>query len=196
MAPRWYVARTEPKAEFLAASELGRDGFEVFFPRVKDPRPRARRTEMPLFPGYLFLQWDPDVQRWPSFRPGHRILGWVSFGGEIPWLPDESMAALREHSANINRQGGLWRRFRAGERVQVMSGNLVGLAEVVKEAKSPQARVQVLLQFMGRLVPTHVPWEDLQPIAESGPGNRRAPRRTRGKTRWLPGFGPATSAAH
>ena len=31
----WYVIRTTPRAEYLAASELVLDGFEVFFPTLK-----------------------------------------------------------------------------------------------------------------------------------------------------------------
>ena len=195
MAPRWYAARTEPRTEFLAADELTRDGIQVFFPRVKLPQPRTNQAYIPLFPGYLFLRCDPEAERWPSFRPAHRIIGWVRFGGEIPWLPDEVIEALMEQSEAINRQGGLWRRFQAGEKVQVVSGHLEGLAEVVKDAKSPQARVQVLLEFMGRLVKAHVPWENLRPVEEREIVRSTAPRRTRGRNRWVKEFRPAAGVA-
>ena len=193
MGLRWYVARTQPRAEFLAANELVRDGHQVFFPRVKAVLPRVGHPDLPLFPGYLFLQCDPDNGGWPSFRPAHRIIGWVRFGGEIPWLPDETVTALMERSEMINRQGGLWRQFLPGDKVDVVSGTLNGMAEVIEAAKSPHARVQVLLQFMGRIVRAQIPWENLRPIEDPGMERPRHPRRTRGKGRWVRDFRPAST---
>ena len=45
MEPRWYVVRTETRAEYLAAAELARDEFEVFFPRIKSPHDRIGHDE-------------------------------------------------------------------------------------------------------------------------------------------------------
>jgi transcription antitermination factor NusG len=123
------------------------------------------------------------------------MIGWVKFGGEIPWLPDEIMSALIERSELINREGGLWTRFQPGEKVQVVSGHLEGLAEVIRGAKSPNARVQVLLEFMGRQVRAQVPWDSLRPIDDHPVEKQRAPRRTRGKNRWVREFRPAAIAA-
>ena len=167
MALKWYAARTEPRAEFLAAGELGRDGFELFFPRVKSPHPRHGHSDAPLFPGYLFLRVDPEGDGWPSFRPGHRILGWVSFGEEVPWLPDDFVADLMERLEKISREGGMWWRFQAGQKVRVVEHSIASIAEVVEDAQSPQSRVKVLMEFMGRLVSAQVPWEHLWPVEES-----------------------------
>lgn len=204
IGPRWYVARTEPRAEFLAADELERDGHEVFFPRVRAPRPRLGHTDMPLFPGYLFLRCDPESEGWPSFRRAHRIAGWVGFAGEVPSLPDEVVAELMERWDTINRQGGFLKRFQPGEKVRIVAGSLMGLAEVVEAAKLPRASVKVLVEFMGRLVQAQVPLQHLEPIeglsfdhkprAYQAPAYQptqkpRRPRRTRGKGRWVQGFG-------
>ena len=195
MGSKWYVARTEPRGEFLAAAELARDGFEIFSPRVKEPTSRRRHADYPLFPGYLFIRWDLEAGEWPSFRRVHRITGWVRFGGEIPWLPDEVVAGLMERWETINRQGGVLKRFPPGEKVRIVSGSLQGLAQVVEEAKSPQARAKVLLQFMGRLVQAHVPWESLRPLDNQPADGTRIPRRTRGGGRWIRGFGPSAPAS-
>ena len=194
MAARWYAARTEPRAEFLAATELGRDGLDVFLPRIKAHLPRNRHPDTPLFPGYLFVRLDPEDEGWPTFRPAHRLLGWVSFGGEIAWLPDEAMGALVERVKTINREGGLWQRYQRGDKVRVVTHNLDSLAEVIEEATTPQGRAKVLLQFMGRMVQAQVPWEDLLPVQEI-PAMKQPPRRrTRGGGRWLRGFGPAAAS--
>ena len=190
MGLRWYVARTEPRAEFIAAEELGRDGYDVFFPRIIETNPRPGRTETPLFPGYLFLHCDPEAEGWPSFRTGHRITGWVSFGGEVPCLPERDLAALKEGLALVNRQGGILRKLSPGDKVHVDAGNLQGLAEVIEGTKSPRARANVLLWFMGRLVQAQVPLEHLRLLEDRPEETQRLPRRTRGKGRWVGGFRP------
>ena len=190
MALGWYVIRTEPRAEYLAVSELGRDGFEVFFPRVNTAFHRLGHTDTPLFPGYIFLRWDPENEGWPSFRLAHRVSGWVSFEGVVPVVPDEVITELSRRVDEITGGEGLWRRFRRGEKVRVVSSTLDSLGEVVEEAKSPHARAKVLLQFMGRLVQAQVPWDALQPLEEHPVGKQRFPRRTRGKGRWTQEFRP------
>lgn len=189
MPRRWYIVRTKPRAEYLAAKELRRDGFEIFSPCVKSPS-RISYADTPLFPGYLFLRCDLEDERSSLIRQAHHVTGWVSFGGEIPSIPDEVVSALTERAEAINREGGLWRRFRPGELVQIVSHNMQGLAEVVEEAKSAHARVKVLLSFMGRLVSAQVPWENLQPTEDPPAKTDRSSRRTRGRGRWTQGFGP------
>ncbi len=120
--------------------------------------------------------------------------GWVSFGGEVPSVPDEVVSVLRERAEAIDREGGLWRHYRPGETVRIISNNIESLAEVIEEAKSPQARVKVLLSFMGRLVSAQVPWENLQPTEDLSSEKLRPTRRTRGRGRWIQGFGPRAAA--
>ena len=196
MTKRWYVIRAKPQCEYLAADALGRDGFELFFPRVQTPRPRAGRADMPLFPGYLFLRYDQERQDWPSVRRLPGILGWVRFNGVVPPVPDEVIAELAHRVEAINGGGGLWARFQPGDKVRVVSGNMESLAEVLEEPRSPQDRVRVLLDFMGRLVPAEVPWLNLQPISQTLITNphRGGRRRTRGKGRWIRGSGPRAVA--
>lgn len=191
MGLKWYAARTEPRAELLAARELSREGYEIFLPRVRNPQPGIGYSYAPLFPGYLFLRCDPEQGRWPYFRRSHRILGWVGFGGEVPCLPDDIVAELKESTERINQDGGLRQRFRPGDEVRIVSKSLHGLAQVVEDTK-PDMRVKVLLSFMGRLVLTQVPREDLQIIGDQPWKKPRVPRRTRGKGRWIRPLG-ATS---
>ena len=189
MGFNWYVVRTEPRAEFLASDELRREGVEVFFPRFKSVHPKFGTVETPLFPGYLFLRCDPDGAGWPKLQIARHIAGWVTFGFERPWLPDYVVSELMEQWETIKQQGGNIRRFSVGDKVNITAGSLRGLAEILQEAKLPNVRARVKLQFMGRLVEAQVPWEYVE-SAESDPApdqeNRRL-RRTRGKGRRIRG---------
>jgi len=189
MVQRWYVVRTEPRGEYMAASELGRAGFEALLPCVNSPHPRAGHGDIPLFPGYLFLKCDLEEGAPQLSTVAPHVSGWVRFGDIVPPLPDEFVPSLTHHLATMSRDGGLWRRFRRGEIVQITAGSVQGLAEVVEEPRSPHDRVRVLLDFMGRLVKAQVPWQSLKPVEDEPNPNQRGPRRTRGHGRWIQGFG-------
>ena len=67
--PRWFVAHTHPHAEGKATTHLNRQGFGIYFPRYLKRRRHARRIETvaaPLFPRYLFVAIDLNIQRWRS----------------------------------------------------------------------------------------------------------------------------------
>ena len=190
MPQRWYVIRTEPHSEYLAVSELEGDGLQIYFPRVKTVRPRPGHADSPLFPGYLFIRCDLEGTGQPSLSRAPHVSGWVRFGGIAPAVPEKVISELAQRVESLNREGGLWTRFRPGQKVRVMSFNLESAAEVVEDAKSPHGRVRVLLDFMGRLVSAQLPWQDLRPITDDSSEQHRGPRRTRGRGRWIQGFGP------
>ncbi len=192
MALNWYVLRTRPRSEYLAARALEREGFERYFPQLVTSKRGAGRTEMPLFPGYLFVRYDFNDATRASVQRLSGILGWVKFNGHAPSIPDEVVAEIDRRVESVNRAGGLWRRFRIGDKVRVVSGKMEGLAQVLEEPDSARSPVRVLLEFMGRLVPAQVPWHSLQPVYETSlpTGHHHLQRRTRGKGRWIRGFGP------
>ena len=190
MPRQWYVVRSEPRAEYMAASELDRAGFEVLLPRAKTPNPRNGHTDIPLFPGYLFLRCDLAEEAPPIRLTAPHVSGWVSFDGVVPSLPDDFVSSLMLRLTALSEEGGLWRRFRRGEKVQVVTGSLHELAEVVEEPKSPQARVRVLMEFMGGVVTANVPWENLRAVEDEPNLPIKSHRRTRGRGRWIRGFGP------
>ena len=196
---KWYVIRTTPLGEYLAASELERDGFEVFFPRFRAPVLRPSHEDAPLFPGYLFIRCDPEADGWPYFRPAHRISGWVRSDNEIPVVPDHVMDILMRDLKSLAGDEGFWRRYVPGEKVNVVSKSMQASAVILEEPRSPESRVKVLLEFMGRMVHAQIPWDNLRPIddvLEEAQQATKAPRRTRGRNRWIRGHGPRLATGH
>jgi len=194
VAAKWHIIRTKPRAEYIAASELGRDGLEIFFPRIKVAHPRMGHTDDPLFPGYLLIKCHVTGEDRPMFRERHQVLGWVRFGDEIPSIPDDAVEEIFDQLESTNISGGLWKSFLPGEQVRVVTKNLDTLARVIEGAKSPSSKAKVLLHFMGRLIQAEVPWENLRSTEESSKGIVRLPRRTRGNGRWTRGNGPRENA--
>ena len=190
MALEWYVVRIQPRAEYLAASELDRDGHEIFFPCIKSEYASPGHSDRPLFPGYLFIRLDKEKDGWPSFRTAHRVAGWVKFQGSVPTIPDEVINGLARQLDEKHGGDGLWRRFQPGNLVKIVTGVLEGTGEIVEEAKSPTGKTKILLEFMGRMVEVKVPWEALQLAGKPGADVPKSSRRTRGKGRWTRQYRP------
>jgi hypothetical protein len=119
----------------------------------------------------------------------------LRFGGDTPSLSDEVIISLKEHYATANHDGGRRGRFLAGEKVHITSDPFQGLvAQVVENnTTSPNARVMVLLAFMGRMVRAQVPVHDLLKMEGQWPRDKgtgrdakpkiTATRGTRGRKR-------------
>ena len=192
MARRWHLARTGLRGEYAASDQLRSLGVEVFFPCVLTPHPRPGRDDAPLYPGYLFLRLDRNEDRAPLLRMVPQMRGLVSFGGEVPSVDDEVIDAIAEQVSAINADGGLWTSPAHGAQITVTVGRTELPAQVVDHNASPRARVRVLLEFFGRQVPAELSAGSAA-FAGHGPLGRilrpRVPRRTRGRRRWIQGYG-------
>lgn len=186
--PGWYLARTKPMSEYVAAHSLARRGYRLFLPLVRTPRPRPGRDNAPLFPGYIFVHRDIE-ETLPPIGQMAGFIGWVEFDGSLPSLSHKAVEQLRERVRDIDDVGGHWERYKPGQQVRLVSGEIESLAEILEEPKSPNFPVQVLMSFMGRRVPARVPWKQIQPLNMAA-DNLPLSRRTRGRGRWIKGFGP------
>ena len=192
----WYVVRTRPNCERLAVSALTQERFEPFFPRVSIPAGDHRSRRVALFPGYVFIHCDIKNHNLPIVSRLAGVQGWVKCGNDVPEVPEDVIIELRRRVETLHRSGGLWERFRVGQLVRVSQGKLEGLAKILTEPRSPQDRVRILLDFMGRQVPAIVPWHSLSPASEGAEQSTSFPvgRRTRGRGRWIRGHGQRAPA--
>jgi transcriptional antiterminator RfaH len=166
MAPRppWFLAQLRPNALRLALDHLDRQGFSVFCPRQMETRRRAGRfieVEAPLFPGYVFITFDPDTAPWRAINSTRGISRLVTFGAASPSpVPDALIQALM---ARCDETGALvpQAQFAAGEQVKLVGGPFADFAAKV-ETMAAQSRVWVLLDIMGRQTRLAVPTSQLQ----------------------------------
>ena len=126
MKQGWYLARTKPLSEYVAASALRRYGYGLYFPRVKTPRPRRGYDDAPMFPGYLFVRHEQDGLALPPVARIAGLIGWVQFDSVVPRVPDEVITELGLRLNEINTTGGYWTRFKPGEKVRVYTNQVHG----------------------------------------------------------------------
>jgi transcriptional antiterminator RfaH len=155
MTSRWYVVQTQTHAESKAVEHLARQGFGAYLPRYLKRRRHARKVELiaaPLFPRYLFVAVDLEMQRWRAIHSTSGVSRLVCNGDEPAPVPLDVVTALqqREDAAGFVT---LERRpqFTPGERVRVVDGiftDSLGLFEGMAD----RDRVAILLDLLGRKV--------------------------------------------
>ena len=156
---RWYAVNTQPCQEARADENLRRQRFHSWLPRLRRVRKHARRTDhvlAPLFPGYLFVRLDPEIERWRSINSTFGVIRLLC-NGDIP-LPVAD--GLVEEIMQRRDESGLvvlpTRRVAIGKTVKVGSGSFAQLEGLVQEMPR-RDRVILLLNLLGRKVRASVP---------------------------------------
>ena len=166
LAERWYCVYAQPNKERFAALNLERQSYSCFLPTVIKTTRHARRVtkvRSALFPRYLFIKLDPQVQAWRPIRSTFGVSALVMEDDRPKPVPLGVVENLQEA---VSQDGYVDFRHEAkvGQRVRLLSGpfaNLVGRLEHLDE----KGRVSVLLDILGgqRVVTTNK--ASLLPIA-------------------------------
>jgi transcription antitermination factor NusG len=152
----WFVVHTHAKKEFLASANIQRQGFETFFPTFIYTYPRVGDRLRPLFPNYLFVQFDPDTDHWYPLchTTGVRRLFSTypqmqrkQFNGYLKPTPvsDQLIASLREQVVQVPKQPSI-PVIEPGTTVRVVSGHFEGRQGICSWANN--RRVALLLDVL------------------------------------------------
>jgi transcriptional antiterminator RfaH len=155
----WYCARTKPKSEHIAASNLrASSNIEVFHPRLRSTQTTrtgiVRRITEPLFPGYLFVRCNL-FESLDRIRHTFGISSLVSFGLRIPPVPESVIEELME-CFEADETLLMHRHPAPGDVVNVTTGAFYGMQAIVLRSWPAKRRVQVLLDILGRPTPMEV----------------------------------------
>ncbi len=164
----WYVIQTKTRNEEQVRDVLTRKGIEVYLPLVRVHRvnPRARPIA-PFFPRYLFVRVDlPSVGVSAlNWAPG--VVRLLEFDGIAAVVPDFVIEQIRQRVPQVEREGQLGLGpFHPGDRVRITAGPFRDLEAVFDRALSPNGRMQVLIEFLGRLVRGEVDLEALEKVEQ------------------------------
>lgn len=151
-AKSWYLVYAKPRQEQIARVNLERQKYEVYLPLARQVRRRGgRRLFMvaPLFPRYLFVHLDREIDNWAPIRSTTGVVSLVRFGQTPAPVPDDLVDYLRAredpdglHVVSIDE-------YKRGARVRVTVGGLTGY-EGIFVAPTSRQRVVVLLEILGK----------------------------------------------
>ena len=162
----WCVAHTHPLKEGVAKQHLLEQGYAVYLPQFKKTRRHARKVEevlKPLFPRYLFIGIDIENTQWRRLN-STRGISYLLMNNDI--TPARISTQLinqlkaQEVSNEIVSVASLIH-FTKKDKVRILEGAFKDQVAVF-EAFDDKARVQLLLNFMGREMKVTLPTDAVE----------------------------------
>jgi transcriptional antiterminator RfaH len=157
----WFAVQTLPRAEDKAREHLTQQNYEPSLPRLRKRRRHARRVDVvlrPLFPGYLFVHFDPTRDPWRAINSTVGVIRLVGFGDAMVPVPDKVIAALRSLEDEKGIIVGAGPALKPGQSVRILDGALVDQIGVLLEGSGIE-RVRLLVRLLGREVKVVLPGE-------------------------------------
>jgi transcriptional antiterminator RfaH len=157
---QWYAVRTQVAAEGKANANLRRQGFETFLPRFRKQRRHAHKVETvlaPVFPRYLFVNFDIEAQPWRCINGTFGVISLVSFGLLPSAVPAKIVEAIRSGCDTDGIMELPEPCFAPGQELLIERGplaNLVGLFERI----SGERQVVMLVEMLGRALRVALPF--------------------------------------
>lgn len=149
---RWFVVQTKPNGTRLARENLGRQGFETFAPERTEGHMERRK---PLFPGYLFVRFDPAATGWQAIRSTRGVTRLLTTERLAPApMPDGFVPALQ---AQCDADGLFLSadRMDPGDKVRISSGPFADLIGRIEKLDG-KGRLTVFLELLGQITRTEV----------------------------------------
>lgn len=165
ISPGWYAIWTRSHFEQLVSDQLAFKGFELFLPKgtIRERRNGiARSTDVPLFPGYLFVHHLLDKTSHVEIlktRGVVRVLGQP---------PDQATPIAPEQIQAIRRliETGLpvfpYKTPTAGDRVRIVDGPLAGVEGVFLRERPERGLLVVSVHLLQRSVAVEVDMADVE----------------------------------
>lgn len=157
----WLVAQTKPQQERWAAENAARQGYEWYLPMTRVRRTNNIYKIQCLFPRYLFVK---TKGAWRSLLGTFGVTSLVMTGEKPSELAESVIERLRARQGAdgfITLPNALEPRFKANDAVRVNGGPMSGYTGIVT-GMAGEARVKVLLDFLGRKTPVLIGDEHLE----------------------------------
>ena len=165
-ADTWYAVKVRPRLERTVLTHLQARGYDPFLPCYSVKRQwtdRVKSVELPLFPGYLFCQFDFNA-RFPILSaPGvNFIVGMGRVPVPVPPAEIESIRSLVKSGLHYEPHPYL----AVGQLVQIEQGALAGLIGLITEVKG-NSRLILSINLLMRSVSAEIDRSWVRPINPS-----------------------------
>ena len=164
---RWFVVNAHTGQEQRAEFNLHRQGYCVWLPSFRKLRKHARKTvsvDAAVFPGYLFVEFDPDADRWYPIMNTFGVRRLLSNERGPVAVPQRFLDNLRGHLALDGEAPDALPELAAGAELEVVSGPFAGSFATFL-GLAAQERVRVLLNVLGAGVRTTLPAAGVRIVA-------------------------------
>jgi transcription antitermination factor NusG len=162
----WYALRVKSNFERATIAVLGGKGYGTYLPVYRQLRTwsdRTKVTEVPLFPGYVFAQFDVDRRLPVLTTPGVVHV--------VP--PNQAPVAVDEEELNSVRIAvdsglplGPYPFLQVGQQVVITRGSMTGLEGILVQVKRT-FRLVVSVTLLQRSVAVEIDRDWIRPLSSS-----------------------------
>lgn len=159
----WYALYVRSRHERVTEQSLRGKGYTAFAPFYSIRRKRRYRTvdlDVPLFPGYVFCQFDATYRLPILTTPGVVM---VVGAGNIPEPVEDAEIASIQTVTKSGRPVHPWPFFKEGQRVRIEAGPLWG-AEGALLAVKNECRLIVSVTLLQRSVAVEIDHDSVVPV--------------------------------
>jgi len=151
MSKEWFILQFKPNSHHQATKNLNRQGFETFLPLHDTTSRKISRfitTARPLFPGYMFIKFDPAKSTWYRINNTYGVSRLVTFNANLKPIPTTFIDNLKRR---YDLSGKLLpvKELKEGDQVKVLKGPFSNFIATVETYKTDQ-RIWILMDLMGR----------------------------------------------
>jgi len=162
----WYALQVRTRWETSTTTLLSGKGYQTFLPTFKTERlwrGKSQEVTAPLFPGYVFCQFDPHSRLPVLVTPG--VIAVVGRGRVPVPVEDTEMEAIQRMVFSGFRTEP-WPYLEVGQQVRIDEGALSGLQGILLSFKGTR-RIVVSVSLLRRSVALEIDRSSVSAIASS-----------------------------
>ena len=147
---KWYIVQIKPKSYHTATQNLERQGFETFLPKMKITQKKENKFLFKsgyVFPGYMFVCFDPDIISWTKINSTYGVSKILSFNNKPSEISSDLIQDLKIRY-EINSNPTQKETLKPGDSIKFFSGPFADVIAKV-ESVDENNRIWVLLEAMG-----------------------------------------------
>jgi transcription antitermination factor NusG len=165
VALKWYAVQTRSRHEKMVARQLEGQGFATFLPistEVRQWSDRRKVVEMPLFPGYAFVQmvYQPEQRLRVLMTEG--IVNFVGIHGQGLPIPEKQIEDIRS-LLNADVPFESYPFLIVGQRVRIRSGSLNG-TEGILVGQEGDRRLIISVELIQRSLSIRLQGYEVEPV--------------------------------
>lgn len=140
----WYLVKTKFNQEQIATVNLENQNFKVYCPRSI-----ISNKNVVLFPGYIFIQLDQNLQNFSAIKSTKGVINFVRFGLSFAKIPNNVIDLIKKNEFLTAQKIISLDNFNKGDNVKITEGVFKNCIAIFKSIKADE-RVTLLMNLMGQ----------------------------------------------
>ena len=159
----WVLIYTKARQEIKANENLQRQGFKTFLPLIAPTNKNGEfKSLVPVFPRYLFLQINFELDNWTSIKSSYGVSNIVMFSEKFTSIPNKIIELIQDklNGAGIYKEDVSIVDYQKGDSVSIKEGSFAGIDAIFLSKKSKD-RVRLLLKLLNTTIISEITKSDI-----------------------------------